>query len=61
MGKGVSSPCFLALGQTMVGVVSVMETSFKRTCAVSALALHQATVDPELCWRYLDTHVLWGI
>ena len=49
----------------MVGVVSVMETSFKRTCAVSvvfsALALHQATVDPELCWRYLDTHVLWGI
>ena len=65
MGKAVSSPCCLALRQTMVGVVTVMETSFKRTCAgtvvFSALALQQATDDPQLCWRYLDTHMLWGI
>ena len=37
-----------------------------RTAALSAPALQQATTDPCLCWRLLDTHgqvwvsILWG-
>ena len=57
-------------GQTMVEVVKIMATSFKRshacTAALSAPALQQATADPRLHWRCLDTHrqawlsLLWG-
>ena len=53
----------------MVRVMNVMVTSFKRTCALLhsvPLTLKQATVDPCLCQRLLDTHrqvwlsLLWG-
>ena len=44
----------------MVGVMKVMATSFRRTCAgtvvFSALTVQQATVDPLLHPRLLDTH-----
>ena len=47
-------------GQTMVEVMKIMATSFKRshacTAALSAPALQQATTNPRLCWRLLDTH-----
>ena len=44
----------------MVDVMKTMAASFKRshscTAALSALSLQQATADPHLCWRLLDTH-----
>ena len=44
----------------MVGIMKVMATSFKRICACtvvfSAPTLQQATVDPYLHQRLLDTH-----
>ena len=56
--------------QTMVEVMKIMVTSFKRSHdallhSVSP-TLQQATTDPRLCWRLLDTHrqvcvsLLWG-
>ena len=46
-------------GQTMVEVMKTMETSFKRshtgTATLSAPTLQQATADPRLCQRLLDT------
>ena len=54
----------------MVGVMEVISTSFKRTYAgpivFSPPDPQQATVDPPLCRRHLDTHsqvwlsLLWG-
>ena len=54
----------------MVEEMKIMVTSFKRshacTAALSAPALQQATADPRLRWRRLDTHrqvwvgLLWG-
>ena len=54
----------------MVEVMQIMVTSFNRphtgTATLSAPSLQQATVDPHLCWRLLDTHrevgvsLLWG-
>ena len=54
----------------MVEVMKIMATSFKRshahTAALTAPRLEQATADPCLCWRLLDTHgqvwvsLLWG-
>ena len=54
----------------MVGVMTVMATSFKRTCSCTAVFSapdpQQAAVDPPLCRRHLDTHrqvwlsLLWG-
>ena len=54
----------------MVEVMKIMATSFKRshahTTALSAWTLQQATTDPHLCRRLLDTHervwvsLLWG-
>ena len=48
-------------GQTMVEVMKIMATSFKRshacTATLSAPALQQATTDPHLCWRLPDTQV----
>ena len=54
----------------MVEVMKIMVTSFKRAHAcnavLSALSLQQATINPHLCWRLLDTHrqvwvsLLWG-
>ena len=44
----------------MVEVMKIMVTSFKRshahTVTLSAPTLQQATVDPRLHWRLLDTH-----
>ena len=54
----------------MVGAMTVMATSFKRTCSCTAVFSapdpQQATVHPPLCRRHLDTHrqvwlsLLWG-
>ena len=54
----------------MVEVMKIMATSFKRsqahTAALRAPSLQQATTDPHLCRRLLDTHervwvsLLWG-
>ena len=49
----------------MVEVMKIMETSFKSSHAVPP-TLQQATADPHLCQRLLDTHrqvwisLLWG-
>ena len=60
MGRAVFPPCCLASGQTMVEVMKAMVTSFRRppacTAALSAPTLQQATTDPRLCQRLLDTH-----
>ena len=63
-------PSLLYTGQTMVEIMKIMVTSFKRshacTATLSAPNLQQATTDPHLCWRCLDTHrqvwvsLLWG-
>ena len=63
MGRAVFPPCLLACGPSMVGV---MATSSKRTSAIMLRLLGllslvpltpwQATVDPRLLWRLLDTH-----
>ena len=46
--------------QTMVEVMKIMATSFKRshacTAALSAPTLQQATTNPRLCWRPVDAH-----
>ena len=42
----VFSPCFLAWGQTMVGVTTVMVTSFKRTYARTVIF---SASDPTAC------------
>ena len=56
--------------QTVEEVMKIMATSFKtsnaRTAALSAPTLQQATTDPHLLQRLLDTHrqvwvsLLWG-
>ena len=47
-------------GQTMVKVMKIMVTSLKRfhTCTVQSVppTLQQATTNPGLFWRLLDTH-----
>ena len=76
MGVAVFPPCSFAWGQTMVGVMVVMATSFKKTYAClpwlpgllySVLLMpKQATVNPHPYWRFLNTHrqvwlsLLWG-
>ena len=57
-------------GQTMVEVMKIMATSFKSPRHVLPHLvppnLQQATANPRLCWRLLDTHrqvwvsLLWG-
>ena len=65
MGEAVFPLCCLTLDQTMAGVMCIMATSFQRTCArivvFSAPTLKQATVDPRLCQRFLDTHRQVGL
>ena len=61
----VFSPCCLASGQAIVGLMVVMVTSFKRIYSVS-LTPQQATLYPYLHRRLLYTHwkvwlsLLWG-
>ena len=44
----------------MVEVMKIVVTFFKRSHALTATllppTLQQATTDPRLCWRLLDTH-----
>ena len=45
--------------QTMVDVIKIMVASFKGSHAHTATVpptLLQASIDPRLCWRLLDTH-----
>ena len=60
MGGAVFSPCFLTWDQTMVEVMKIMVTSSKalmHTLPYSVpLTLLQATGDPGLQWRLLDSH-----
>ena len=70
MGRAVSPPCCVTWGQTLVEVMKIMVTSFKRshegTAALSASDPAAATADPHLHWRLLDTHgqawvsLFWG-
>ena len=53
MGGAVFPPCCLSWGQTLVEVMKIMVTSFKRSHA--ALTLQQAT-NPYLHQKLLDTH-----
>ena len=54
-GQAVFPPCYLTWGQTMVEVMKIIETSFRRshagTAALSASDPEAATVNPCLCWR----------
>ena len=69
-GWGCVPSLLFTLGQTMVEVMKIVVTSFKRSHAhsatLSAPTLQQATADPCLCRRLLDTHrqvwvnLLWG-
>ena len=59
-GQGCVPSLLFDLTQTKVEVMKIMVTSFKkshtRTAALSALTLQQATTDPRLRQRLLDTH-----
>ena len=66
-GWGCVPSLLFTWGQTMVEVVKIIATSFRRACAgivaLSVPSLQQATAT-HLCWRLLDTQVwvslLWG-
>ena len=70
MGGAVSPPCYLTWEQTMVEVMKIMVTSFKKsqqhTATLSVLNLQQATANPCPCQRLLHTprqvwvSFLWG-
>ena len=70
MGRAVFPPCCLTWGQTLVGVMKIMETSFKKSHVLTATlsapdpaAGHYRPTPPN---RFLDTHrqvwisLLWG-
>ena len=69
-GVAVFLPCCLPWNQTMVEVMKIMGTSFKRSHACTANSvpqtLQQAAAHLHLHWRLLDTHrkvwlsLLWG-
>ena len=59
MGRAVFPPCYLTWGQSMMEVMKIMATSFKRSHACTA-ALNAADPVaghhwPTPCWRLLDT------
>ena len=60
-GQTVFPPCYLTWGQTMVEVIKIMATSFKRSHAGTVHSLppilQQATTDPRLHW---DSWTLMG-
>ena len=70
MGRAVFPPCCLTWDQTMVEVIKKMATTFKRSMHTLPhsvpLTLQQATANPCLWQRLLDTHgqvwvsLLWG-
>ena len=59
-GRGCVPSLLFTWGQTMVEVMKIMVTSFKRSHAALLHSvpptLHQATSDPHLSWSLLDTH-----
>ena len=69
-GWGCVPSLLFTWGRTMVEVVKIMVTSFKRSHAALLPSvpptLQQATANPHLHWRLLDTHgqvwasLLWG-
>ena len=69
-GQGYVPSLLFDLRPNCGEVMKIMVTCFKRshvcTAALSALTLQQATTDPCLCWRLLDTHrqvwvsLFWG-
>ena len=70
VGWSCSPSLLFTCDQTMVEVVKIMVTSSKgpmyRLLHSVLPTLQQATADPRLCWRLLDTHrqvwvsLLWG-
>ena len=60
MVRAVFPPCCLTWGQTIVEVMEIMATSFRRSHDALLRSvpptLQQATTDPRLHWRLLDTH-----
>ena len=60
MGRAVFPPCCLTWDQTMVEVIKKMATTFKRSMHTLPhsvpLTLQQATANPCLWQRLLDTH-----
>ena len=69
-GRGCVLSLLFDLRPKMVEVMKIMVTSFKRyhagTTTLSAPNLQQATANPHVCWRLLDTprqvwvSLLWG-
>ena len=69
-GQSCVASLLFTWGQTMVEVMKIMLTSLKRPMHVLLQSmpptLQQATTDPHLHWRLLDTHrqvrdsLLWG-
>ena len=60
MGRAVLPPCCLAWGQTMVGVMTVMAISFKRTCACTVLLCWQRSVSQS--YGFSSSHVwMWEL
>ena len=69
-GRGCVLSLLFDLGPKMVEVMKIMVTSFKRyhacTTTLCPPTLQQATTDPHVCQRLLDTHgriwvsLLWG-
>ena len=69
-GRSYVPSLLFTWGQTMVEVMKIMVTSFKRshacTATLTAPTLQQATSDPCICWRLLDTpekvwvSLFWG-
>ena len=64
-GWSCVSSLLLTQGQTMVEVMRIMAASFKRPhAALHSVppALQQATSNPHLCWRLLDSHgEVWSV
>ena len=58
-GRGCVLSLLFDLRPKMVEVMKIMVTSFKRyhagTTTLSAPNLQQATANPHVCWRLLDT------
>ena len=59
-GRALFTPYCLAGNQTMVELRKIMVTALKSPAYALlhsiSLTLQQATINPHLCWRLLDTH-----
>ena len=61
MGRALFPPCCLTWGQTMVEVMKIMVTSFKRShaCTATLSAPHPSEANPCLCWRLGHFGQVW--